>query len=318
MLLRVAVGWHFLYEGLWKIDSHRKGINKWSAEGYLANSSGPFRAWFRSHLDDPDGLERLEPAGAVGRWEQALAEMDRRYRLNDDQQTSAQTKIRELEQGKEAFFGGPATKAKLAAYREEIQQIIADESGEPKFVREHAKDRRKELARVRDALLATVDGWTKTLREHATAELTPEQIARDSTERLGGLAGWLGLPFKLEWPERQIDQDNLVTMLGLTICGGLLVLGLFSRLAALGAAVLVGMFYVCNPAPPLGGDLPGDPGHYLYVNKEMIECFAALVLATIPSGRWLGLDALIRGLITRRISGWIFGLPDDAIVKTKS
>jgi hypothetical protein len=62
--------------------------------------------------------------------------------------------------------------------------------------------------------------------------------------------------------------------------------------------------------------MPGDPGHYLYVNKELVECLAALVLATIPTGRWLGLDALIRGLITRRVSATIAGTPDDAIVKS--
>ncbi len=315
MLLRVAVGWHFLYEGLWKIDTHRKGTNKWSAEGYIANSSGPFRARFRSHLDDPDGLERLEPAGAASRWELSLAELDRRYTLTDEQQTSARAKVRELEHAKEAFFNNPSNKGKLSAYREEIQTVISDEAGEPRFKRDHAKDRRKELAKIRDELLATVDGWTKSLREHVTAELTPEQIERDSKERFGGLAGRLGLPFKLEWPERQIDQDNLVTMLGLTICGGLLVVGLFSRLAALGAAVLIGMFYACNPPTPLGSGLPGDPGHYLFVNKELIECLAALVLATIPSGRWLGLDALIRGLITRRLTAIFWKTPDDAIVK---
>jgi len=68
------------------------------------------------------------------------------------------------------------------------------------------------------------------------------------------------------------------------------------------AAAFLGLIYLANPAPPLGAGNPADPGHYMLVNKELVECLAALVLATIPTGRWLGLDALIRGLITRRAS----------------
>jgi uncharacterized membrane protein YphA (DoxX/SURF4 family) len=40
-LLRCAIGWHFLYEGLAKITS-----GHWTAEGYLAGSQGPFSGLF--------------------------------------------------------------------------------------------------------------------------------------------------------------------------------------------------------------------------------------------------------------------------------
>lgn len=43
VLLRLAIGWHFLYEGLIKvIDSY------WSARAYLLDSRGPFSALFHS------------------------------------------------------------------------------------------------------------------------------------------------------------------------------------------------------------------------------------------------------------------------------
>jgi len=316
VLLRVAVGWHFLYEGLWKIDSWRQGTKKFSAEGYIANSSGPLCSWFRSQLDDPDGLERLQPAAIVSRWERTIAELDRKYTLSAQQKASAQRKIRELELAKEAYFIDPANKSKINAYREDIQKVADDEQSDPAFVREHAGVRRKELIKLRGELLGTVDAWNNSLREHVMAELNPEQIEQESKESLGGLAGRLKLPFDLNWSADDLYNINRATMLGLTVCGGLLVVGLFSRLSALGAAVLVASFYACNPAPPLGAGMLGDPGHYLYVNKELVECLAALVLATIPTGRWLGLDALIRGLITRRLSATVFGTPDDAIVKS--
>ena len=45
-VLRVAVGWHFLYEGLAKMTSA-----SWSAAGYLRASSGPFADAFRRLAD---------------------------------------------------------------------------------------------------------------------------------------------------------------------------------------------------------------------------------------------------------------------------
>jgi len=39
-VMRVAVGWHFLYEGIAKLTAA-----SWSASGYLKQARGPF-AWF--------------------------------------------------------------------------------------------------------------------------------------------------------------------------------------------------------------------------------------------------------------------------------
>jgi len=59
VLLRVAIGWQFLYEGLWKLNT-QKTAKPWSAEGYLANARGPFRDRFRGMLDDPNGFDKLD------------------------------------------------------------------------------------------------------------------------------------------------------------------------------------------------------------------------------------------------------------------
>ena len=59
VLLRVAIGWQFLYEGLWKLDT-QKTSKPWSAEGYLVNARGPFRDKFRGMVDDPNGLDKLD------------------------------------------------------------------------------------------------------------------------------------------------------------------------------------------------------------------------------------------------------------------
>ena len=43
---------------------------------------------------------------------------------------------------------------------------------------------------------------------------------------------------------------------------------------------------------------PNTEGNYLFVNKNVIEMFALLVLATTASGQWFGVDSLI---------SWMFG-----------
>lgn len=52
-LFRVAIGWHFLYEGLAKL-----WMGNWSAAGYLANATGPF-AGFYHWLAASEGLMKI-------------------------------------------------------------------------------------------------------------------------------------------------------------------------------------------------------------------------------------------------------------------
>src|SRR5579862_2380853 len=65
VLLRIVIGWHFLFEGLEKLDSWyhgpREGHPVWSAGGYLSESQGPMAWWFRQQAGEPDkeALARL-------------------------------------------------------------------------------------------------------------------------------------------------------------------------------------------------------------------------------------------------------------------
>jgi len=51
-LLRVVVGWHFLYEGIAKLSSA-----SWSAAGYMKQARGPFADLFRWLAGQPNLLE---------------------------------------------------------------------------------------------------------------------------------------------------------------------------------------------------------------------------------------------------------------------
>jgi hypothetical protein len=98
----------------------------------------------------------------------------------------------------------------------------------------------------------------------------------------------------------QLDQVNALTMYGLVAMGVCLMLGLFTPLAALAGAVFLGQIYFSMPPWP---GLPPNPlaeGHYFIVNKNLIEMLACLTLVFIPTGNWIGLDAMLFGWMSRR------------------
>lgn len=98
-----------------------------------------------------------------------------------------------------------------------------------------------------------------------------------------------------------LDKANLITMYGLTIVGALLILGLLTRLAALGGIAFILLFYLCNP--PFVGyfySLPSE-GSYLIVNKNLVELFALAVILLTRSGVFAGLDRIVHGFFHRRV-----------------
>ena len=80
---------------------------------------------------------------------------------------------------------------------------------------------------------------------------------------------------------------------GLIAIGLGLILGLFTRVAAISGAILLFIYYLNNP--PLIGleySVPTE-GSYLVVSKTLIEAVALIALAVFPSGSFAGLDILV-------------------------
>ena len=92
---------------------------------------------------------------------------------------------------------------------------------------------------------------------------------------------------------------DLLTIGGLAGLGILLIVGLFSRFSAFSAACMVFGFYLAMPPLPGVPDAPG-PEHSFIVNKNLIEVFALLALASVPTGYWFGLDKLVAGFFSKR------------------
>jgi uncharacterized membrane protein YphA (DoxX/SURF4 family) len=92
---------------------------------------------------------------------------------------------------------------------------------------------------------------------------------------------------------------DFLNVWGLVLIGLALILGAFSRLAAVSGIVLLSLYYVASP--PLVG-LPTNgtaEGSYLIVNKNLVEILALLVVAAFPIGGFFGLERALAGSLAR-------------------
>jgi uncharacterized membrane protein YphA (DoxX/SURF4 family) len=89
-----------------------------------------------------------------------------------------------------------------------------------------------------------------------------------------------------------ISVVDFLNIWGMTLIGLALILGLFTRLAAAGGALLLLFYFVAYP--PIPGYMISVPveGSYLWINKNLIELLILLVFAFLSSDYLFGLDRL--------------------------
>ena len=90
-----------------------------------------------------------------------------------------------------------------------------------------------------------------------------------------------------------LNSVDFLNTWGLIAIGTGLILGLFTRVAALSGAILLFIYYLNNP--PLIGleySVPTE-GSYLIISKTLIESVALVAIAVFPSGLFAGLDIIV-------------------------
>jgi thiosulfate dehydrogenase [quinone] large subunit len=85
---------------------------------------------------------------------------------------------------------------------------------------------------------------------------------------------------------------DVLIAIALLLTGLSLMLGLFTQTGLLSALVLLALFYVLY-IPTYGVIVPGAEGNYLFVNKNLVEAAAVMVLLVFRTGRIAGLDLLL-------------------------
>ena len=270
VLLRFAIGWHLLFEGLHKLDTYSTD-DPWSARTYLENSEGPFGKYFRGLVDKEDPQVEFEKEVIAQRWRRHLEHFQQFYNLDMDQRESTEGEFRFAEKRltKEIFEDPHVSRI--------YQQYARDITATPGSLTTSEQTR---LAENRYLLRNHVARLANDYELQLIGLLTPEQRERGNSVVSAGKIGWV----------------NRLVVWGLILCGGSLILGLFTRLAALAAAAMLLAFYLAMP--PFPGLTAATQGlsHYSYVNNNLIEAITLLLLATTNSGHWAGLDALVRGL----------------------
>ena len=162
-------------------------------------------------------------------------------------------------------------------YEQELAQYEADYAkASTEFEWDHLNFTWGKIQTLRSELTGPVKAMEDEFQEDALALLRTEQHSRGPVA-----TPWTTLKF-----------TDTMTIIGLTVLGSMLILGLFTRFAAIAAAFMLFNFYMAMPPFPGVPEAPG-PEHSFIVNKNLIEVFALLAIAAVPSGMWFGVDRLL-------------------------
>src|SRR6185312_10292488 len=115
ILLRLAIGWHFLAEGYHKLEGYQRGPTEtvvgktrpFSSAGYFREGTGPLAKYIRQEVGDPDqeALDLLTPQDAESpnaaphtrtppllhqEWNDYVRRFSDYYNLDDEQRKKAE------------------------------------------------------------------------------------------------------------------------------------------------------------------------------------------------------------------------------------
>jgi uncharacterized membrane protein YphA (DoxX/SURF4 family) len=340
VVLRLVIGWHFLVEGAHKIHTHWVGKtatnSPWTSAGFFAEGIGPAAPFFRELLGDPDrqALARLKPeddqlpVALTAAWQDYLDRYMAFYGFDADQKAKATAlwgdakdkALTWLKNGTtevtKTFPSGAVeekqtTPQRVAEYEAKLRDIddvmhqrlpAFNQDVEKARLRTLKAEAAKQRTDLLDDLQKQFDGFKKSLADLRSKEQTAKAGFRD------------------EPALKPIDYLDLLTMWTHAILGGCLLVGLFTRASSLGLALFLVLVTLVAPALPYAPTPPGAIGYYLYVNLYVIEMVALLVLATVPTGRWFGLDALVSHVnpFRRRTAGLPAGLRERSTAASRT
>jgi len=164
------------------------------------------------------------------------------------------------------------------------------------------------------ALYREVKGWLKALDgavENYSSTFYTE-VLNDAQREMGAM-------------HKDFTWNDFLTLMltfSLTAIGFCLIIGAFTRPAALGGAAFMCFVVASQPNwPSLYPPSPAVTGHALLINKDFIELIALLLVAAAGAGRWGGIDKFIEPFcmkyvpyfprkcrpLCERVLGW-FGL----------
>lgn len=304
VLLRLATGWHFFNEGLSKIerDSTTGEFRmNFSAAGFLSGAKGPLADSFQAMAPNGHDWKTLlavphqnkvntpeEAKAAANRvpykawaerieqdWEAMLSEVRAVPNLTENQLGAAKAAFDTRKAELEDYLEGEG--AAIAEYQHELWRLdqwrLKPEAADLPFEEERVAKKATDTAAKAKAWVAGV----ASLESQLVADLRGIDVPNPKTNITAN-----ALETATTTPgEASLHRVNLAATLltlGVGIC---LLLGLFTRLAAVAGAVFL-LSVIATQPPWLATAEP--------TIDQTVEMAGLLVLAGTGAGRWLGLD----------------------------
>jgi uncharacterized membrane protein YphA (DoxX/SURF4 family) len=299
--LRLAIGWYFF-------DSATKKHSdpSFTSTNFLARAQGPFADSFKSGLPDFHGWDNIidtprndasaEPAaedenkkaepGAIAKWEENTIEDWER-----DQQTIANHYGFDDDQNKQAdgiftYHEGRlknhlhSSRNDIAAFRHElflIEQRSEHSSAEDvPFVQSRLAKKNAEVAAASTAVKIGSELIEDDFHRELIGLATDKQKEDTSEVAIGDSSS------------KTFDQFLIYSQFVIGIC---LLVGLFTRLAALGAGAFLFLVLLTQPPWIVGYSIPLGSGN------QLVMMLASFVLVGTAAGRWAGLDYFLHAML---------------------
>jgi uncharacterized membrane protein YphA (DoxX/SURF4 family) len=262
--LRLACGWLFFREGSKKLDS-----GTFTSSHFLRDAEGPLDDAYLAMVPDALGGVRLSAEETRQRWDRFQTDAGAHFGFSKEQKILAKLTAQRAVAGLRGYLNDIGNE-----YREHLREIerlrkVEERKDPTADVNYRSTWLERETAR-QDAQLA---GWLgqaeelwNTYERDINAIATTDQMAK---------AGYFELPrASSSFVDKVIPWFTFIV-------GVLLVLGLFTRVAAVGGAAF--LLSVISTQPPWAYAAADT-------NYQVIVMLALLVIAAVGAGRWGGLD----------------------------
>lgn len=309
VVLRLSLGCHFLYEGVWKITN----ADKFSARPFLTQAKGPLAPVFYAMVPDLDGRQRLQIQEVVVEhkdgtkekglavtghcykdvWKELLDRSVTYYNLQNEQKADAEKIYNQYVKGLETYLAEnfDAIQGYFRSLEEFERERRAGNNG-AEFQQARLWDRQQQLRAEVNGWLSRIDQMGEDYQRDLWNKLQPDQ--RDKGPLTMAAIGPDRLPVPIPYVRGFGDLVDKAVTYGLAAIGLCLFLGLFTRLASLGGAVFLAFVLMTQPPwPTIYPPFPEVVGHAMVVDKNFVEMVALLLLATTAAGRFAGLDYFI-------------------------
>jgi len=280
--LRLGIGWHFFQEGAAKIPDPN-----WTAAHFFSGFKGPLKPLFESMVWDVDGKVRLNYAETDSGWPTIDLEPTKEawdeYRVKvgnhyefDEEQTEASQEVFASWEGQLKWYFDEHHDAII----EYFQGLDRRDANRKDAARQAVESLRGQADKIESELTSARAPWLAQVGDlWASYDKALNAIATEEQAKKG--------PVRLSKPSVGLMDTNTIDRIVPyfdALVGVLLILGLFTRIAALaGAGFLFSIILT---------QWPGSPGAQP-VYYQTIEMLGMLFLAAVAAGQYAGLDFVL-------------------------